>query len=177
MFKGLQQYISLNIFTQGFHMDLNTQSNTSKNSSYTAPAITVSHDDSLLFYSDNPELLETYHELFILQSIDPLKGIDAALAATKKYEDEPLLAFQLEIMAQRSGNRALARQIREDNYRKFPFYPLIRCRYAFGCLDNGKLMEAAAAISYTFDLTALYPQRSVFHYLEISTFYILLVRY
>lgn len=158
-------------------MDLNTQNNTNKTSSFSAPAITVSHDDSLLFYGNNPELHELYNELLILQSTDPLKGIDTALEATKKYEDEPLLAFQMEIMAQRSGNKALARQIKEDNYRKFPFYPLIRCRYAFGCLDNGKLMEAASVMSYTFDLKTLYPQRSDFHYLEISTFYVFVVRY
>src|SRR5438105_1278099 len=109
-------------------MDLNTQNNTSKQSAINASTLTVSYDDSVLFYSDNSELYEIYNTLLVLQSTDPLQGIDKTLEAIKKYEDEPLLAFQMEIMTQRSGNKALARQIKEDNYRKFPFYPLIRCR-------------------------------------------------
>lgn len=158
-------------------MTLNAQNNTNTNSSFTAPALTVSHDDSLLFYSDNTELREIYNRLLALQVADPLKGIDTALQAIKKYEDEPLLAFEMEIMAQHSGNKALAKQMKEDNYRKFPFYLLIRCRYGFECLDNGKLIEAASAMNYKFDLKTLYPQRSDFHYLELSTFYVFVVRY
>jgi hypothetical protein len=157
-------------------MDFSKQNDRNNNTIMT-PSISISEDNSLLLCNTTPEVVELQQTLMMLESADPLKAINIALDATKKYDDEPILAYHLATAAKKSGNNDLAKQIIDDNYRKFPFFLLIRCRYALKCLEEGKLIEAASTLAYTFDLKTLYPQRSLFHYGEIISFYALIVQY
>ena len=142
------------------------------------PLFTISKDDSLLFYdNDNATIKKTHDEILFVSKTNPSQAIELTLTTTKKHPDEPIFAYHLERLYLDDKNHSFANQIAQDSYRRFPFYLLIRCRYALVCLSDNKLMEAASAVNYTFDLKSLYPDRTDFHFVEIITFYAFVVQY
>jgi hypothetical protein len=138
----------------------------------------LTNKDEVLFYeTDCTELLAAHKNIVELLSTDAPKALEAALAATKKYNDEPLFAYLLSDAYRRTGNKELSDQVIMNNYRRFPLYPVLRCEYARICLLQNHITEAASAVNYTFDLHALYPKKSQFHILEMTLFQSFFVTY
>lgn len=156
-------------------MDFNKHQST-KPSTH-APLFEISKDDALLFYNNDPALLMAHNELLSSSKDEPTQIIELTREIMKKYQNEPIFAYHLERIHLDNTDQGIAKQIAQDNYRKFPTYLLTRCRYGLVCLGEKKILEAAAAVNYTFDLHTLYPKRSAFHFIEIVTFYAFAVQY
>lgn len=159
-------------------MDINKQQHThhtNNNNQAQAPLITA--DASILFSADFPNAKEMDDEIGNLLSKDSRKAIELLLPLVKKYPDEPILAYHLANAYESSGDHDFCKQVEEDNYRKFPYFSLIRCSYVVKCLKEDNIMQAAAALNYTFSLSDLYPKRPAFHILEIIMFQSTLTRY
>lgn len=156
-------------------MDINNKQQANNASNPTVRHI--KNDSSLLFSAHFPEVEMIDSEINSLLSTDPGKCIELLLSLVKKYPDEPMLAYHLANAYQSSGDESFAKQIEEDNYRKFPYFSLIRCSYVDKCLQEGNVMQAAAALDYTFSLSDLYPKRSTFHTMEVVIFESTLIRY
>lgn len=152
----------------------NTQNIENKNNQL---PFTVSEDDSLLFYSQNPELVTINKELLDLPKENAQQEIDTLQSIVKKYNDEPLFAYYLVNACYNANQKEVADQLVRNNYQRFPLSILARCTYAMLCLEENRPTEALAAIEYTFELEKLYPKRSVFHFTEIIAFYSFIVDY
>lgn len=137
----------------------------------------IVNNDSILFNSDFSDAEKTNDEILHLLNTDPNKALESLLILTNKYDNEPILASHLVDAYRLTGNDDLANQVIRNNYRRFPHFSITRCEYAGLCLEENKIMEAAAALDYTFEITALYPKKSSFHIVEIITFQSLLTKY
>ena len=140
-------------------------------------AISIVTDDSILFSPDLPNAAIINNEILDLLKTDTAKTLTLLLDLVQKHEDEPFLASHLVETYRATNNEELAKQTIKNNYRKFPHFLISRCEFAALCLDENKIMEAAAALNYTFELTELYPKKSQFHLIEVITFQSLIARY
>jgi len=137
----------------------------------------IVENDSALFSNDFSDAENINPEILKLLTTDSEKALELLLTLTKKHPDEPMLAYHLVDAYRRTNNNDLANQIIRNNYRRFPHFLMIRCDYVQLCLEEDKIMEAAAALDYKFDLMTLYPKKSDFHTAEVITFQSILVRY
>jgi tetratricopeptide (TPR) repeat protein len=157
-------------------MDISTQ-HTTEHVTTTSPLFAISHDDSLLFCSNDLEIIKAHNELFLASKYNTENAIEIARQAINKYPDEPIFAYHLERLYLATEQEDMAHQVAEDNYRKFPLNLLIRSRYSITRLGTNKLLDAASAMAYTFDLSTLYPTKTTFHFVEIIAFYGFIVQY
>lgn len=156
-------------------MNINEQKISQYN--HTQAPFTASEDDSLLFYSNDPELIALYKELIEIPKEEAQREVDMLQSIVTKHSDEPFFAYCLANAYSNSNQGEMANQLTKNNYRRFPLSLLARCDYASLCLDENRPTEAVAAIDYVFDLEKLYPNRSAFHQTEIMAFYSFLIRY
>src|SRR5438477_12686070 len=133
--------------------------------------------DKALLFNNPANIAEKYDAIMNLLETDRHEGTAQLELLYKKHDDEPMIASHLATSYQRLGREEAANQMVKDNYRRFPLSIFARCDYAHLCIEEGRFVEAATAIEYTFDLAKLYPKKSHFHVLEIMEFQSLLVHY
>lgn len=137
----------------------------------------ITNDFSLFYSASFPNRKETDEEIHLLLSTDINKCIELLTSLTKQYPDEPILAYYFAHAYAKTEKDEFRKQLEENNYRKFPHFPLIRYAYMDKCLSENKLMQAAAAIDYTFNIFNLYPKKPHFHLTEILLFQLTVARY
>lgn len=157
-------------------MNINTTPLT-KNNIDNNEAYYITTDSSILYSENFPNAQELNKEIETLLFTDQNKCIELLTSLIKTHPDEPILAYHLAYAYRKIGNDDFLNQIIENNYRKFPYFPVIRCDYVTKCLYEDRIMEAAAALNYTFYLPSLYPKRSHFHAVEILLFQSTITKY
>jgi hypothetical protein len=138
--------------------------------------IRISFEPSILFNDPECSGREYFSDFFKKEKATDEEVLELE-NLVKQYEDEPILASFLAGAHRKMGNDDFANQIVRDNYRKFPFSLFARCDYAYLCLNEDHPTQAAAALSYIFNLRQLYPKRSKFHILELLEFQRLVIHY
>ena len=142
----------------------------------TNSGIKIVLDDNLLF-NCSINLFKEYADVLNPSHTNIAQTTEQLQQLLKQYADEPTFVSRIASVYRSINNDEFADQIVRDNYRKFPFSLFARCDYAYLCLKENHLKEAAATVDYTFNLMRLYPNKSVFHLLEVMEFQEFLVTY
>lgn len=108
---------------------------------------------------------------------DPHGAIKRLKELIGQYPDIPLLYNWLCVACSKVGNHQEARTVAKTNFQRHPGYLFGRLNYAEILLTEGKIREAFEVLGKSFVLTDVVPDREMFHFSEVLSFYGLVARY
>ncbi|HZW30528.1 MAG TPA: hypothetical protein VFF52_07435 [Isosphaeraceae bacterium] len=117
-----------------------------------------------------PEVEEQAERLYHLTTSEPAKAIPELESWLERYPDVAKLSNFLCAAYQATGDNANAQRIARENYRRHPDYLFAKLNYAELCIRQGKLDEIPIIFNNKYDLSMLYPGRTVFHITEFVGF-------
>jgi len=123
------------------------------------------------------EIADELASLAALARNDPVAIIPQVEALLERYPDQCHLLNRLASSLAAAGQNERAKEVAERNYRKNPSYLFARLNYAEFLLVAGQRDKILDLFGGTFNLRAMYPQRTVFHATEAGGLFSLMTRY
>lgn len=103
--------------------------------------------------------------------------IDKLTNLIVKYPKIPMLKNYLSVAYNMRGNIQKAREVNQWIMTEHPDYLFARLNYAHTCIEEGTLDKVPEILGEAMEIKQLYPERDVFHLVEVMAFLSLAVRY